>query len=266
MKLSFSTVGCPDWDFGDILSIAKDIGYDGVEIRGIADQLDAPEMELFSDSNIEKTKKRLADTGIEIPVLCSNAALCINGGEAMAEAKSYIDLASRLGVPYVRVMPTLNPQPEACDIESGIALYRELCEYGAARKVVPLMETNGVLTDSAGMASFMKSVGHENCGVLWDIHHPIRFINETPDKTVANIGQYVRHVHLKDSVVTGDRIEYKMPGHGDLPIAGCVKALEAAGYKGYYSFEWVKRWNPELTEPGVAFAHYIYYMRGLDNK
>jgi len=260
MKLSFSTVGCPDWSFDDILSIAKDIGYGGVEIRGIADQLDAPHMALFNAQNIDKTMKKLADTGMEIPVLCSNAALCVNGAEALAEAKGYIDLAARLGVPYVRVMPTPNPQPEQCDMQAGLAAYRELCEYGTDKKVTPLIETNGALADSAVMAAFIRDTGHENSGALWDINHTVRFFGESADDTMKNIGSLVKHVHLKDSIMENGKLVYKMPGSGDLPIRGCIAALEAAGYAGYYSFEWVKRWNPELTEPGVAFAHYYYYM------
>ena len=35
MKLSFTTLGCPDWSFAKILEEAQRIGYEGVEIRGI---------------------------------------------------------------------------------------------------------------------------------------------------------------------------------------------------------------------------------------
>ena len=34
MKLSFSTLGCPKLSFRDVLSIAKDLGYDGIEQAG----------------------------------------------------------------------------------------------------------------------------------------------------------------------------------------------------------------------------------------
>jgi hypothetical protein len=32
-------------------------------------------------------------------------------------------------------------------------------------------------------------------------------------------------------------------------------------YKGYYCFEWEKRWHPGIDEPGVAFPHYAKTMR-----
>ena len=35
MKLSFSTLGCPEWSWNEILATAKDMGFDGIEIRGV---------------------------------------------------------------------------------------------------------------------------------------------------------------------------------------------------------------------------------------
>jgi len=41
-----------------------------------------------------------------------------------------------------------------------------------------------------------------------------------------------------------------------VPVKAQVKTLAAAGYKGYYCFEWEKKWHPEIEEPEVAFPHY----------
>ena len=38
MKFAFSTVSCPTWDFETIIVRAKEYGYDGVEIRALADR------------------------------------------------------------------------------------------------------------------------------------------------------------------------------------------------------------------------------------
>jgi hypothetical protein len=37
--------------------------------------------------------------------------------------------------------------------------------------------------------------------------------------------------------------------------------LAANGYKGYYCFEWEKRWIPGIEDPEVAFPHYAKTMR-----
>src|SRR6185436_8883971 len=37
MKLSFSTLGCPDWSLEQIATHAKEFGYDGIELRTHSD-------------------------------------------------------------------------------------------------------------------------------------------------------------------------------------------------------------------------------------
>ena len=38
MKISFSTLGCPEFGWRDIYSLAKDFGFDGIEVRGLGDK------------------------------------------------------------------------------------------------------------------------------------------------------------------------------------------------------------------------------------
>ena len=52
-------------------------------------------------------------------------------------------------------------------------------------------------------------------------------------------------------------------GYGDVPIRDCASELEKIGYEGSYCLEWVKRWNLNLEEPGIAFAQYASYMKKL---
>jgi hypothetical protein len=39
-----------------------------------------------------------------------------------------------------------------------------------------------------------------------------------------------------------------------------VKTLATGGYKGYYCFEWEKKWHPEIEDPEIAFPHYARTM------
>ena len=43
-----------------------------------------------------------------------------------------------------------------------------------------------------------------------------------------------------------------------------IELLLQKGYDGYFSLEWVKRWDLTLEEPGIVFAHYVNYMRKLE--
>ena len=39
MKFSFSTLACPDYTWADIYSMAKDLGFDGIEVRGLGNDI-----------------------------------------------------------------------------------------------------------------------------------------------------------------------------------------------------------------------------------
>jgi hypothetical protein len=69
----------------------------------------------------------------------------------------------------------------------------------------------------------------------------------------------IRHTHLKDSVPaeSGTGRRYVLTGTGEVPVRQQVEALVKAGYRGFYNFEWEKRWHPEIEEPEIAIPHYV---------
>jgi sugar phosphate isomerase/epimerase len=73
---------------------------------------------------------------------------------------------------------------------------------------------------------------------------------------MAAIKSFVRHVHLKDSVPAGADRRYVLTGAGEVPVGRQIAALAKSGYRGVYSFEWEKRWHPEIEEPEVAFPQF----------
>jgi len=126
-----------------------------------------------------------------------------------------------------------------------------------------LLETSGQVADSAVMLDIMQSADSENAGVVWDIHHPFRYFHEPANETVAKLGKYIKYVQVKDSAMVNGKLEYRMMGYGDVPVFDAMKSLKNAGFDGFVSYEWVKRWSPDLEEPGIVFYHYANYMRTL---
>ncbi len=267
MKLSFSTLAAPDWSFEELTSIAADLGYDGIELRGIAAEMSAPRIPQFSDARIEASRRHLQARGLAIPILTAGAYLNANSDPdaARSELRDYILLAEKLGTPYVRVMGEPTPEPrDAFDFDGVAEEYAALCAFAAQHRVRLLIETNGALVHSAEAVRLMETVNSPAAGILWDVHHTFRYGKETPEETAAALGKYICHTHIKDSVVgTNGRLTYMLNGYGDVPIEQAVKALKAIGYEGYLSYEWVKRWSRELAEPGVALYSYISTMRDM---
>src|SRR5204863_235291 len=94
--------------------------------------------------------------------------------------------------------------------------------------------------------------------LLWDAHHTFVAGKEQPEDTVRQLGRYIRHTHLKDSVpaATAGGRRYVLTGTGEVPVRRQIEALVKIGYRGYYSFEWEKRWAPDSAEPEVAIAQF----------
>ena len=63
MKIAFSTLGCPDFSWVDIYTMAKDFGFDGIEIRGLGHDIYAVTAPPFTPRQLPRTIKKLADLG-----------------------------------------------------------------------------------------------------------------------------------------------------------------------------------------------------------
>lgn len=264
MKISFSTVGCPEWSWNDIFSMAKDLGYQGIEIRGLGNELRVANAKPFTESELPKTKAALSESGLEIVCFCSSC--CLSSGtdnsKILAEGYEYIELAAKVGAKYVRVLGDREPfaTGEVSD-ETVISNLKYLASFAQYKGVTVLIETNGVYADTARLKKVVEKVNSPFVGVLWDIHHPCRFNKEKPEETMLNIGKYIKHVHVKDSIVDdGGKIIYKMMGDGNIPFRTAFDLLMQNGYDGYVSLEWVKRWNENLEDAAIAFPQFVSFM------
>lgn len=263
MKIAFSTLGCPDFDWPDIYSMAKDLGFDGIEIRGLGRDIYAIQAQPFTETQLPQTVKKLAALRLEIPCLSSGCCLryAEKAEENLQELTEYITLASKLGTPYIRVLADLEPHPTVeVDDEAVLNALLRLVPVAEENGVTLLVETNGVYSDTTRLCRLLDRVSSDAVAALWDIHHPYRYAGELPGKTVQNLGAYIKYVHVKDSVMEDGAVKYRMMGEGDLPISEMMRALRSINYEGYVSLEWVKRWAPGLEDAGIVFPHFANYM------
>ena len=263
MKISFSTLACPDFEWSDIYSMAKDFQFDGIEIRGLGNDIFSVKAKPFSDAQLPKTVEKLKTLGLEIPCLSSGACLKFadKQEETTAEITAYAKLANCLGTPYIRILADLEPQPaDEVDDDAIAEFLKKLVPVAEEYNVTLLVETNGVYCDTKRLKKLLDKVGSRKIAALWDMHHPYRFKGELPSETVANLGEYIKYTHTKDSVNNNGKIEYKLMGEGDMPIKEMLEALKNVGYTGYVSLEWVKRWSNNLCDAGIVIPHYASFM------
>ena len=175
LKLSFSTLGCPDWPFTKIVEFAVANGYTGLELRGILRQMDLPLCPEFSKENISATLSLMKQNGLRFVDLGSSCKLHISDTvereKNMDEARRFIDLAQQIDCPFIRVFPNNLPKEEEKQKTlDRIALgLQQLAEYSKATNVTVLMETHGDLVYTDDLINVMQAVNHKHAALIWDV-------------------------------------------------------------------------------------------------
>ena len=266
--LSFSTLGCPKWNWRKVLDEAARLGYAGIELRGLEGDMDLPKRPEFAPRQLATIRQDLRALDLVISDLGASARLHERERRALEaqldDARRFIDLAHNLGAPWVRVFPDkfLPDEPHDVTIQRIGANLAALGEFARGSGVGVLVESHGDLTNSASLAAMMTRAGTSpNVGLVWDTHHTVWAGKEKPADTWGRIGQWVHHTHIKDSVPAGDDVHYVLMGEGTIGVRDIIHALAAGGYRGFYGFEWEKVWHPDIAEPEVAFPHYAETMR-----
>ena len=291
--LAFSTLGCPDWTFDEIVARGVEYGYDGVEIRLIERETDLLKRPEFRSPQLAQRKQQLADAGFRVCGLSSSVRFeetdTATRNAQLATGRAYCDLARELGAKFVRVFgDVIRPnEPEVPQLEWIASGLQQLGEYAATAGIDILIETHGDFCRSGKLAALMNHVTCPAVGVLWDTHHPWRFHGEPIADTWAALKKWTRHTHWKDSVTrppsnepvsaevaaaaelaratnTGHQhADYALFLGGEFPARECLTRLLADNYSGWFSLEWEKMWHPQIEVPEIAIRLFAPKFREL---
>ena len=264
--IAFSTLGCPAWSWKTILESADRLGYAGIELRGVAGEMDLPKVPELQGTRLAETKKDLLALGLVVSDLGASSRMHEKDPATRAsqldEGRRFIDLAHAMDVKYVRVFGDKIPEGEPKEevMKRVVDGFQQLATYAKPAGVTVLIESHGDFTHSGDLENILTRVDSPQFALLWDAHHSFAAGKEQPPETYSRIGKWIRHTHLKDSKPDGADRRYVLIGLGDVPVREQVKVLASHGYKGFYCFEWEKKWHPEIEEPEVAFPHYATTM------
>lgn len=268
MRLSFTTLGCPDWDLDTILTRAGTYGFDAVDFRGLQGEMNIYKLPDFS-AKLQETVKRFEDAGLAVSCFSSSARLVSHGQqveEHLDEIRRYRELCAAFGTRYIRVFGGgTGDTPRADAIAIAAEHLRQMAEIAADQDVTVIIETHDDWLKAVDVKAVLDGASAANAGVLWDIHHPYRMVGEPPEETLDILGRSIQYTHWKDSRVEGDGHRYCLLGQGDIPLGRIHTLLSQGGYAGYYTLEWEKKWHPEIEPPEVAFPQFVRFMRELES-
>jgi sugar phosphate isomerase/epimerase len=257
----------------DVISKAKAMGFDVIEFS----TLTLPENEsprAFAVHICEEAAK----VGIEVGNYTIGADFLNNpAGHWEGEAerlKNEVKIASLMGAPGLRHdatrgFPTSYKGAKSFD-DALPVLIKACCtvtEYAAEKGIRTMVENHGFFCqDSDRLEKLVCGVDHLNFGVLIDIGNFL-CADEDPAQAMGRLLPYVFHVHAKDFHVKsgmlpdpgqgwfrsrgGNYLRGAIIGHGDVPVAQCLKLLQNAEYDGTLSIEFE---GLEDTCEGIAIG------------
>lgn len=265
-KLGFSTLGCPNYDIDQVIALAKNNRYSGLEIRFMHGQVDLPKVEEFLPARIKETRRRFDDAGIQVVCIGTSVRMTsldkAERGKQLEASRANCAIAEGLGARYLRVFG--GPIPEQQDREATVAAIVEglsqIADETRARGVTSLLETHDAFSTSDSILDLFARGASRNLEILWDTLHTHRH-GESGASTWARLGPRIRLVHLKDSAKSSAKgFDLVLTGEGTVPIPSFLEVLKAANYDGYVNFEWEKAWHPEIEDPEVAIPQFARYM------
>ncbi len=271
MRFSFSTLGCPSWTLSEVVDGAVALGYEGIELRFLEGDDGLWSRPELSGSGLVETRARLADTGIL--VACVDSRSFLHHPEeaarraAVEDATHMAELAAALGAPGIRLFG--DRVQAGADLASTrgwiIDGLRALRDAARPMGVEIWLETHGDFATGEAARSVLDPVG-DGVGAIWDPANAFSEFGETPEAGADALGGTIKHVHLKD-VKRPTPPSPPFPwtptllGEGEFPAGRVLSILTALSYDGFVSFEWEKRWHPEIQEPEVALPHFLRWAR-----
>jgi sugar phosphate isomerase/epimerase len=273
MKLSFMTLGCPNWDIDTICARGQEYGYDGVDLRGYLDQIDVTLLPEFT-TQASETRRKLEDAGLIVSGISTSICVCdpTSLERNLEEARRTIPVAEAFGTIHVRVFGggnlAENSRQELSNF--GCECMARILEIDGARELRWLFETHDLWVKAQHCRLLLDSIPDPAFGALWDMGHTYRVGREGPAESFSAIGPRVGYVHVKDAVydpvsplTMQDGWHYVAPGTGELPLAESLSLLQKSGYDGWLLFEHEKRWHPDLPEPEDVLPGFVDWIRPL---
>jgi len=272
MKLSFTTLGCPDWSLDQIAQNAKAYGYDGVELRTHTDG-----NHFSPDASPEEAKRvgqLFRDAGVPVASIMGYCRFAfIDDGEVAKNQelmRKLLAIAEAMGAPFIRTFAGQIPSgANADEITLKVAqAIKPLAEEAAARNVRIGLETHDDWCSGDRVMKVVKVVDNpRGFGIVYDIYNSFESGIESWDVTYRKVKAHICYCHLKDGYKGPDgKNHLVMLGAGDMPAAKMLSRFKRNGYDGYFSFEWEKKWHPEIEPPERAFPQFAYKVKALWGK
>jgi len=251
-------MGCPEASLTEACSLAAEFFIPAIELRSLGNTIELPK--LFAEVGWTPAVVRDACMrhSVQLATAGSSFKLLSPDPTERSSLVAFCDWANSLAIPYVRVFGG-GEWGTALTVEDYQNAVLNLSWWQVEKSkrgwiIELLLETHSAFAASEPCLRLNERL-NEPVNLLWDSHHTWRYAGEHPADTWRRIGQFVRHVHIKDSVDKPDErlpYSYVLCGEGQMPLAETVQVLRAGRFAGCVSLEWEKLWHPHMPPLRLA--------------
>jgi len=229
----------------DKIRLAADAGFDAVELW-----LNDVYQFVGRGGEVRDVEQALADHGLTVPCMIAlrgwGEAVGAEYDAALDEARRRMELAARLGSPYVVATPPRYP----CDEAQIADRFVDLLDIGQQIGVRPTFEYISFcqsIHTLRGAWQIAREANREDATLIVDAFHTYNS-GSTLDDLRAIPAEKISHYHIDDAArdippgqqTDPDRV---MPGEGAIDLAVEIAVLKEIGYQGAISLE---LFNPRL--------------------
>lgn len=256
MQLAFSTLGIPGRPLSEVVRLASDNGFQGVELRAHPEEPVHPGL---SPAGRAQVVDVFGAAGVQILTVAGYARVAAPGEDqtVLTELRGLLELARDLEAPFVRVFPGGDTGTAVGDA-AAVRRLTEAAPRAADLGVRILLETHDSHRTGEDVARVLDAVGHPSAGALWDVMHTVRG-GEPPARSHRFLAPHLGYTQVKDIASAGDTTPLA-PGEGMLPLREVAALLGGPGAGGgWLCWEYEKRWYPGVPElPGLLPSVHRY--------
>ena len=243
----------------ELIALAKEIGFDGIEFAEIRTPEGMAKEEYAKELRAECEKQ-----GVEA-VQYSVGADFIYGSDGDLEKeierlKGEVLIAAALGVKGMRHDATGGYRDEdkkykgfSQALPRIVKGYREVTEFAEEYGIKTMIENHGYFCqDSDRVENIITGVNHKNFGALIDMGNFL-CADENPITAVSRLAPFTAYLHAKDFHVKsgsefapcdgffksrgGNFLRGAVLGHGNVPVYQILSIIKDSGYEGYITLE-----------------------------
>lgn len=257
MNLAFST---KHWDYSwdNFLNMAKNTAFGGIEID-LASKAFSGRMNPLQNDLVGKSKRQLKDMDLTLSSLSMDINIASKENEEanIAAFKAAAQTAKGANIPYI----TVRAEGSAEDFAAAVSFLEKAVTAAGEAKIVILIETTGIFADTSLLRDLLNTMASDYVASDWQMHATF-LQGEDSEKTIQNLGAYVKLVHLMDCDKEGN---FTLLGEGNLPLVDMMNALKSINYDGFITTVWDPAWPEGLDDLEIILTYVSNKMKQYDN-